>query len=332
MKKTALLLALALLLSQAQAPACEGAQGGDSCGKAGGEAGGGIESFPRLVLLVTSQPAAKLIFDWRFSIPFLQGDGPLTRGNSVSLTPGAEITPVSLSLTANAVWTPIAFFQVEAGGRIGSGWSAGAFRGIGLNVPVDDGAGGHAWERDGRSFDGALWELRGGAALQGDVSAVFPGRWNGVVMRSFHGISYGAYTRGRGGRPWFFENDDGENRNGFSYVGNLLIGYRMPIFMNMAALLAEGKLFLSGPESSRRRGDFGDDMIRWTFSGLLNFAVTERLDAALIGQFRARRNFEDGIRRNWRDAPHFTYRELASSGPARRLEFHRVVASLTYRL
>jgi len=287
------------------------------------EPAAGAESSREIVLQVSTQPAAKLSFAWRFEFPFLRGEGPLTRGNGISVAPGAQITPVSASLTADAVWTPVAFAEISAGGRIGSGWNAALFggeiRGIGLNLPGEGGAARHC----GRAFDGAIWELRGGAALQGDLAAAFPGRWNHVIARTYHGIRFGAYTRAGRNEAWFSDNDEGENRNGFSYHGYLLVGYRMPLFLEMAALMAEADLFLTRMPGGCR---WGDDRIRWTFSALLNFAATESLGITLAAQLRTRRNFEQD---DWRDL-HFTNRALDSSRP-QRLEFFRAAAVMTRR-
>ena len=289
---------------------------------------GGMESSPGVFLQVTSSPAAKFGFNWRFTIPFLQGNNPLTQGNNITITPGVEFTPIDIHLTANAVWTPIAFIEVVAGGRIGSGWSINLFggdiHGIGFNLPEDPDAYGFVGARhDGDNFGGVQWQARMGAALQGDLAAFFPGEWNHLIFRSFHEISYAAYSRAGNHDAWFFENDDGENRNGFSYRGNLLIGYRMPLFLNMVALQAEADLFLTEMPGGSR---WGDTRPRWTFSGVLNFSVTESFEVALITQLRTRRNF---VESDWEDR-HFTNRTLDTSNP-QRLEFYRVVAALTYR-
>jgi len=294
------------------------------------ETEGGIESSPGVFLQVTSSPAARAGFNWSFTVPFMRGDGPLTAGNGVAVTPGLEFTPVDLNLTLNAVWTPIAFVEIAAGGRVGSGWSINLFggdiHGMGLNLPARE-----TREADvpgarhcGRAFDGALWQLRAGAALQGDVSAVFPGEWNRVVFRSFHEINYSAYTRARTGQAWFFENDLGENRNGFGYRGNLLVGYMPPLRLNTVGFMAEAERFLTAlPDGDA----WGDGLLRWTFSGVLGFTVTENLEAALIAQFRTRRNY---VQENWEDM-HFTLRTLDRSGSLRRLEWFRAVLALTYR-
>jgi len=309
MKITALCIILALLAQAAIAQTTAAEE----------ETSGGIESAPGLVLLVTTEPGVRLDFNWKFVVPFLQGDGPLTKDNNLAITPGVEITPAALSLTANAVWTPIAFAEIVAGGRVGSGWSLGKIRGIGLNLPDVDGAS----KYDGSAFDGALWGLRAGAALQGDLAAFFPGEWNSVVFRSFHGISYSAYSRAKNGQAWFIDNDEGENRNGSSYNGNFLLGYRMPIFLNMVALLAEADLFLNVMDGGAA---FGDDLARWTFSGILGFKVSERLGVTLLTQLRTHRNFTNG---NWQDL-HFSRRTLDTSNRLR-LEFYRVVAVLDYK-
>ena len=288
---------------------------------------GGIESSPVVFLQVTSSPAANLGFNWHFTIPFLQGDSPLTRGNNIRITPGVEISPVDLNLTANAVWTPIAFVELVAGGRIGSGWNINLLgndiHGIGLNLKEEDAYGFAGARHDGSAFDGLLWQTRMGAALQGDLAAFFPGEWNHVIFRSFHEISYAAYSRAENNQAWFFENDRGENRNGFSYRGNLLIGYQMPIFLDTIALMAEADLFLNRlPGGSR----WGDDRVRWTFSCVLSFTITERFGVALITQFWTQRNYMED---DWQDM-HFTARTLDTSSPLR-LEFRRVIAAFTYR-
>ncbi|MCL2190887.1 MAG: hypothetical protein FWB79_02740 [Treponema sp.] len=314
MKKMALFLLLPMLLAQALVAQEE-------------EADLGIESSPGVFLQVTSSPAAKIGFNWRFRIPFLQGDGPLTRGNNITVTPGLEISPVDVHLTASAVWTPIAFVEIVAGGRIGSGWNINLFgddiHGMGLNLAEEDADGYMRARHDGGALDGLLWQARAGAAIQGDLAAFFPGEWNHVIFRSFHEISHAAYSRATGGEFWFFENDAGENRNAFSYRGNLLIGYQMPIFLSMVALIAEAERFLQGPPD---REQWGDHRLRWTFSGVLNFSVTERFEIALITQFRTRRNF---LEPGW-EYMHVTGRTLDTANPLC-LEFHRVVVAFTHR-
>jgi len=281
-------------------------------------------SSGELTLLVSSLPEMKVSFTERFSFPFLQGENPLTADNNIGLALTADVSPISLNGVVEAVWTPIAFFQFAAGGRIGSGWNLNLFgsdvHGIGLNRSDTDGNA----EHDGAAFDGLLWKLQTGGAFQFDLAALYPGDWHHVVARSYHEINYRGYTRAKDGESWYYENDDGENCNGFNYYGNLLIGYQMPIFFNMAALLAEADLYLYDTPD---RDTWGDERIRWTFSTVFGFTVTKQLGITLITQFRTRRNF---LESNWQDL-YYRNRTIDSSKPLR-LEFYRVAAALTYNL
>jgi hypothetical protein len=287
------------------------------------EESSGIAFSNELVLQVSSLPEMKLGFTNHFVFPFLQSENPLTEGNNIDLALTAEISPISLNGIAEIIWTPIAFFQLTAGGKIGSGWNielfGGEIYGIGINQSGNNGYG----EIDGSAFDGLLWKTQLGGVIQFDLAAIFPGDWNHIVARSYHEINYKGYSRAKENEAWYFEADDGENCNGFNYYGNFLIGYQMPIFLNLAALLAEMDLYLY---DTPNRAQWGDDLIRWTFSAIFNFSFTEKLSLTLITQFRTRRNYLDT---NWQDL-YYRNRTINDSDPLY-LEFYRVAAALTYK-
>jgi len=280
-----------------------------------------INSSSALTLQISTLPEAKLGFTQRFIFPFLQGFGPLTEGNNINLSFTAEVSPISLNGFVTAVWTPVAFFDLTAGGRIGTGWNIELFgnelRGIGLNRS----AGGQS-ELSGSAFDGMLWKAQIGGAFQFDLAAIFPGDWNHIVARSYHEINYSGYTRAKAGESWYFENDFGENTNGFNYYGNFLLGYQMPLFLNMAALLAEANLYLY---DIANRSIWGDDKLRWTFSGILNMAIQRKFEITLITQFRTMRNYLGA----W-EGVYYRDRTLDTSNPLR-LQFFRVAAVMTYK-
>ena len=289
--------------------------------QSGGETG--FVSSSELVLQASSLPELKLGFTEYFRLSFLRGGDFLSEGGDLGIALGAEVSPVSLNGVAEAVWTPVAFFQLAVGGRVGSGWNIELFDseiyGIGLNRPDADGKAEHS----GGAFDGLLWKTHIGAALQADLAAVFPGDWHHVVTRSYHEINYKGYTRAEAGESWYFENDDGENCNGFNYYGNLLIGYKMPIFLDFAALLAEADRYLyNTPDRSR----WGDEKVRWTFSAIFNFALTKQSGITLIAQYRTRRSYQE---QNWRDL-YYRNRHIDNSGQFN-LEFYRIVTVLTYK-
>ena len=287
------------------------------------ETDGQVSFSQDIVLQISTLPEAKLGYNAHFRFPFLQGKSPLTADNNIGLDLGAEVSPVSLNTKAEAVWTPIAFFQLAAGGRMGSGWKitlfgADAF-GIGINRPDAEGNAEHS----GSGFDGLLWKAYAGGAVQFDMAALYPGDWHHLVARSWHEINYRGYTGARAGESWYYENDDGENVNGFNYYGNLLVGYQMPIFLNMAALLAEADLYLyDTPDRAR----WGDDKIRWTFSAVFNFVVGRQFNIAVIPQFRTVRNYRES---GWEDL-YYRSRHIDTSSPLH-LEFYRVAAAVSYK-
>jgi len=285
-----------------------------------------VEHSPRLVLETSSQPWATLAFNWDFGFP-LQGETPLTYGNNVTVSPGLLLSPSSLNLTVDATWTPVSFAELSAGGRIGSGWNPGSVYGIGLNRASDtDGAAFH----DGDAFDGALWEIGAGLTLLLEphmLGLELPHGLDRLFLQSFHGISHAGYSRAGSDEAWFYANDDGENRNGVSYRGNLLIGYRQLAFLNMVGLMAQGDLFLNGP-SHWHRSCMGDDLVRWTFSLLANFNAHERIDITLGLDLETRRQFRLSDEPGWDDL-HFSHRTLSTRAP--RIGFGRVYAIVTYQ-
>jgi hypothetical protein len=277
-----------------------------------------------LELQIASSPAAKLKFTRKYVFPFLQGESSLTKANNIELALRAEITPISLSGFAEAVWTPIAFFQLSAGTRIGSGWNISLLGkevfGIGLNYPNAESRSEHS----GSAFDGLMYKAQAGATLQADLAALYPGDWHHVILRTYHEINRYGYTRAKANESWYYENDDGENCNSFNYYGNLIIGYRMPIFLNMVALLTEADLYLNNMPG---RSKWGDDKIRWTFSAVFNFTISRKFNASLVTQFITQRNF---LEPDWKDL-YYRERQLNTSRPMH-LEFYRVAAILTYKL
>jgi hypothetical protein len=280
-----------------------------------------IKTATRFTLSVSSLPEAKMGIAQTWTLPFLQGESFLTQDNNLSATLGAEISPISLNGTAEIIWTPVAFFQAVTGGRVGTGWNISLFGsdiiGIGINKRKLDGS----VEVD--AMPGLLWSVKAGGALQFDLAAIFPGDWNHVVFRTYHEINYAGYSAASVSDPWYFEGEDGEKQNGFSYYGNFLLGYQPPLFLNTVAFLTEIPLYLYDTPAPEL---WGGDLPRWIFSLLLNFTITKRISIAGICQFRTQRTWTSDTQ----DKPFYRDRRLADS--PLHLEFYRVAAILNVSL
>jgi hypothetical protein len=290
---------------------------------------GALDAAPdvstEFALQLSSFPEAKITFARQYVFPLLQGSSPLTRDNNLRAGLSAELSPVSINGGLDLVWTPIAFFQAAGGFKGGSGWNIPLFGsesiGWGINHARSDSD--PAEETTGSAFGGLLWSAYAGGALQFDLAALVPGAWNHVVVRGYQELRYKGNTGAGAGESWYVENDDGENRNGFILYGAYVLGYQMPLKLNMAGVMAEmTRLLYDTPERAR----WGDDLIQWTFSGLANYVFTEKLSAALILQFRTRRNYSSG------DEDTFYQRRILDESDKRDLKFYRAALLLTYRL
>jgi len=289
-----------------------------------------IEASTDLELRLTTEPAAKLALSQSFVFPFLQGESPFTRENNLSTVITAEVSPVSLNGIAELNLTPVAFFTVSGGGQAGSGWNIPIADGIGINRPENVNA---ARPRraiiDGNGFDGLIWSTWGAGTLQFDLGAVVPGDWNHVLFQTRHEFRYSAYTRAGPGDSWIFENDDGENQNGWAYHATYIVGYHMPSspVLSTVALMAE----LRRPLYNTEGGSFwGEYLGYWIFSSVFDFTITPRLSTTFALQMHTRRNHGTS---NFDNAGYF-YRDFAlqDDGGWRRLMFHRAALVLRYKI
>lgn len=287
---------------------------------------GGVTTSTSLnfIAATTLETKAKLIET--VTVPCLAGDGELTRGNTAQFKFGAEISPVSVNGTVEARLTPIAFLQFVAGGSIGSGWNIPLANGLRKNEPVLDSAGNHTGDQKlvGGPFDGLVWSVKGGGLFQFDLAAVVPGDWNHVVFQTYHAAQYRALTSAGVNGSWLYEADEGENRNGWNYYGNYFLGYRMPLRLNTAGMLIEEDLYLYGRPGS---ADWGDDMSRWTFGPMLNFTVSKNVEAALLTQWRTRRDYTSATK----DYEFYQDRRVTGDG-GRHVEFYRAALNVTVKL
>ena len=296
----------------------------------------GASTTSELFVQISSLPEAKVGFTQEFKFPVLRLDNPLVSGNNIRFSLTAEVTPVSMNGIIQTVFSPVAFLEFNTGGRIGAGWPVKLFGsyiyGTGLNLSSASGK----EKYDGEAFDALLLKFFIGGTFQFDFAAIFPGDWHHVVVLSHHEVFYHHNTRAEGGQPWYYENDDGENRNGWNYFGNIVLGYQMPIFLSMVAFMAEMELYLYDGDGMNgvSRIVWGDDLVRWKFSNILNFQITDQLSIALITQLRTRRNFtnfdEKYAKKHKQTFMHYQSRMLNTSDKLR-LEFYRVAAILSYK-
>jgi len=290
----------------------------------------GIKTSTDLLFQVSSLPEAKLSLSQSLIFPFLQGSGPLTKDNNIAAVLGAEFSPVSLNGKAEIIWTPAAFFLLSGGGMAGSGWNMALGNGIGINRPEDESA---AKPRkaiiDGTAFDGLLWRAWGAGTVQFDLGAVIPGDWTHVLFQSRQELRCAAYSRAASGDAWVYEADSGENQNGWVYYASYVLGYQMPLspVLDTVAFMTEMEKQLYNTPGGEY---WGENLGKWTFSGLFNFSITPRFSTALVVQMQTRRNHGSS---NFNNKEYY-YRdfELKDDGGQTRLLFYRAALLFSYKI
>ncbi|MDR2793098.1 MAG: hypothetical protein LBB61_05460 [Treponema sp.] len=245
-----------------------------------------VDTRTDVSLTLSSRPEAQAAVTQSFTFPFLRGEHPLTAGNNINLKLGANVSPVSFNVLADTVWTPIAFFTVSLGAKIGSGWNypllGSPMKGMGIYrryaPPADPPEG-----VNGSGLDGAVWNTHAGATVQFDLAALFPGEWNHVVMQVYNEISCQRYTGAQGSEQWYYENDDGVNQNAFSYYLSALLGYQMPFFIDLAGVMFEMKEPLYNPDTGKPLTNREPEM---TVSIAADFKLSGRITIMALGQWR----------------------------------------------
>jgi hypothetical protein len=297
------------------------------------DANGGIKTSTDMLLQISSLPEAKLSLSQSFVFPFLQGSGPLTSDNNIAAVLGAEFSPVSLNGKAEIIWTPAAFFLLSGGGLAGSGWNMALGNGIGINKPEDEDESAAKPRKaiiDGTPFDGLLWRAWGAGTLQFDLAAVIPGDWNHILFQSRQELRYAAYSRAKPGESWVYEADFGENQNGLVYYASYVLAYQMPLspVLDTVGFMAElDKSLYNTPGGE----SWGENLGKWTFSGLFNFSFTPRFSTALVIQMQTRRNHGTSDFNNKEEY----YRDFElkdDGGGQRRLLYYRAALLFSYKI
>ncbi len=178
---------------------------------------------------------AKMEAGYTLKIPMLQGEGPLFSGNNLKVKGLLGLSPVAATLGVDAVLTPIAVMELTLGGALGTGWDFDAMEISGLLMSTDPIG---VSDLTADPLGGVYYKGRAGAALQFDTGAIFPGDWTSILLRTYHEIMYQRYSGAKSGQAWEYETS-GAKVNGFNYKGEYVVGYKLPLMLNMVAIQLE---------------------------------------------------------------------------------------------
>lgn len=221
-------------------------------------------------------------------VPVLNFDNPFMRGNNIAFKLGAEFTPVTLEGKFDVVWTPLAFLEVYGGASIGSGWHLANWHGLSLNrndagkthkIPIN--------------FQKAFYSANFGAAFQFDLGAIIPTDWTHVIFKTDQYFLYRAVAGLDPQESWVILDDDGENRNGFTYCASYILGYQLPLPMNMIAFRLETKKSFFSVPAGMDKSTWGEDRFNILFGPIVSFKPMDKLTILLIAQWKNVHNYTD---------------------------------------
>lgn len=239
--------------------------------------------------IVTWPPQALVGVTQNFKVPLMQFDNPLTKDNNINFKIGAELSPISFEGKFGIVWTPIAFLEFYTESRVGSGWNIKSLYGLALNknnagksnyIPLN--------------FSKSIYSFSFGGAFQFDLGAVIPNDWSHVVFRTDQAALYKAMSGVDSETSWLYQADSGENRNGWKYQASYLIGYKMPIFLDLIAMKidVEKKLFAS-PKGLDNKV-WGENLFLTTFGPIINFNIKKDYNIMLLAQWQTKPLYKGG--------------------------------------
>jgi hypothetical protein len=253
------------------------------------------ETGADLFLYASTQRELLLDFAARWKFPFLQGESPFTSGNNIALKLDANLSPLSAGLSGEAALTVAPFLSFTIGAMTGTGWNYDLFGevplvGLGLNRKMNDGD-----AKDGVSgngLDGAVWNVHAGNTIQFDFAAIFPGDWNHVVVQVYNAIQYYAYTNATGDEFWYYQMDDGMNQNAFRYKFEAVLGYAMPLFVDLVGVRFSGTLPFYNIKTGATVRDIGFSL---DAAFLVNFNINKHFSIMTLACFS--NDFTDPVAR-----------------------------------
>ena len=231
--------------------------------------------------IVTWPPQALVGVTQSFKVPLMQFDNPLTKDNNINFKIGAELSPISFEGKFSITWTPIAFLEFYTESRVGSGWKLTNEL---LGTAINENKGGKS-NSIPINFSKAVYSFTLGGTFQFDLGAVIPHDWSHVIFKTDQYALYKAMSGVNSETSWLYQADSGANRNGWRYMSSYVIGYKMPLFLDLIAMKidVEKKLFASPKGLDNTK--WGEDLFLTTFGPIINFNIKKDYNIMLLAQW-----------------------------------------------
>lgn len=227
----------------------------------------------------------RTIFSYYYKIPVPFGTNPLVSGNNVRLVGSMELTPVSIAFEPYVEFTPVAFLVFSSGLKLGTGWQ---FIGINGFANYDGINGTYVPATPFGDWYFRFW-MEG--LFQFDLAAVLPGDWNHVVTQSSYRVIYTNSTSAAAKEPWCWQGS-GELVDGWEFYSSVVLGYQMPLVMQMAGIQFEFSGYYDPNGIKPEYSAFKNDFTTVQINPLAIFKFNEHHSLTVMFNFSTRRAFD----------------------------------------
>ena len=233
----------------------------------------------------------------------------------------ASLKPANILGSFNLKLSHIPFVNFIANTTLGTGWAYPSlnFYGIAENKNINK-----LQVIKPLYFSKFFLKAEGGIELYFDLNSQIESEWANLLLKTSHTINYKALVPSKNTDFWFFDNDEGENRNGARYTGTYSIEYNMPLYLNTirVELISHKNLYKPLPFTKNKAEQL------WTFElkNELFFKPSEKIRIKLQAVWKTA-----PIYYNYKDEAHFT-QKIINSKKNIDLFFDSVSASLIFKL
>lgn len=257
---------------------------------------------------------------YHYVIPVPFSNHPLLRGNTLTLSPAVELTPVSLSPKFDVAFSPIAFLVFYAGGRIGTGWDLAPMGVKGLAV----------FDENSKEYESVVpfasymyqWYLEG--LFQFDLAAVLPGEWNHVVTQTRYKFLYEGLWNAGGHQEFWRWQGTAEKASGWQYQASVVVGYQMPLLLQLVGVQVEFEGYFDCHDFPDWAQQWEPTFMKVGISPVMNLQFNDKHSLMMQFRFRSRRSFSTEVQSDTHD--------FFSAYTGREWFFDRIGLSYTCRL
>lgn len=256
---------------------------------------------------------------YNYVIPVPFSDHPLVRGNTLTLSPALELTPITLRPKFDIAFSPVAFLIFYAGGSVGTGWNLDAMGLKGLAV-FDEATKDYESVTPFASYTHQWW-LEG--LFQFDLAALLPGEWNHVVTQARYKFLYEGLWNAGGPQEFWRWQGTLEKASGWQYYSQVVLGYQMPLVLDMVGVQFEFEGYFDPHAFPDWAQEWNPTFMKVGISPVLSFKFNEKHSLLVQFRFRSRRSFATEVQPDTHD---FYYKYAG-----REWHFDRIGFSYTYK-